>query len=570
MADSAPGLTQPLQRQRIFLAVAVASQQFDEITVVVGGAAEQRHRRTDLHLVGRSEDLAERAVLHGVDQLGAFAQPRPQHVVSKKGPGFVEGRDRIAGRGSAAAQAGDLREDEPDPVAAFAAGPQLVHDARVHPFLGVDETLQFKRIACEFHMPYGGTVVKRRMPKARDLAPLIRFRKPRLDRVQRRLEDAQTIDDLRRLAKRRTPRAAFDYTDGAAEEEISLARARQAFRDIEFHPTILRDVSNVRTDWQVLGGPVALPFAIAPTGFTRLMHTEGELAGVRVAASADIPFSLSTLGTASIEDVAAAAPQGRKWFQLYMWRDRERSMALVKRAADAGFDTLLATVDVPVAGARLRDVRNGMSIPPALTLRTAFDAALRPHWWIDLLTTEPLSFASLDRWSGTVGQYLDTMFDPSLTFDDLAWIKSQWPGKLVVKGIQTLDDARAVVDLGVDGIVLSNHGGRQLDRAPVPFHLLPTVARELGADTEILVDTGIMSGADIVAAVALGARTTLIGRAYLYGLMAGGRAGVRRAVDILSTQLIRTMKLLGVTCLEELTPAHVTQLRRLVPIPPPV
>jgi L-lactate dehydrogenase (cytochrome) len=419
-------------------------------------------------------------------------------------------------------------------------------------------------------MFYGGTVVNRRMPKARDLAPLIRFRKPRLDRSQRRLDDAQTIDDLRRLAKRRTPRAAFDYTDGAAEEEISLERARQAFRDIEFHPTILRDVSNVRTDWQVLGGPVALPFAIAPTGFTRLMHTEGELAGVRVAAAAGIPFSLSTLGTASLEDVAAAAPQGRKWFQLYMWRDRERSMALVKRAADAGFDTLLATVDVPVAGARLRDVRNGMSIPPALTLRTAFDAALRPHWWIDLLTTEPLSFASLDRWSGTVGQYLDTMFDPGLTFDDLAWIKSQWPGKLVVKGIQTLDDARAVVDLGVDGIVLSNHGGRQLDRAPVPFHLLPTVARELGADTEILVDTGIMSGADIVAAVALGARTTLIGRAYLYGLMAGGRAGVRRAVDILSTQLIRTMKLLGVTCLEELTPAHVTQLRRLVPIPPPV
>jgi L-lactate dehydrogenase (cytochrome) len=407
------------------------------------------------------------------------------------------------------------------------------------------------------------------MPKARDLAPLIRFRTPRLDRVQRRLDDAQTIGDLRRLARRRAPRAAFDYTDGAAEEEISLERARQAFRDIEFQPTVLRDVSNARTDWQVLGGPVALPFAIAPTGFTRLMHTEGELAGARVAAAAGIPFSLSTLGTASIEEVVAAAPQGRKWFQLYMWRDRERSMALVRRAADAGFDTLLATVDVPVAGARLRDVRNGMSIPPALTLRTAFDAALRPRWWIDLLTTESLSFASLDRWSGTVGEYLDTMFDPSLTFDDLAWIKSQWPGKLVVKGIQTLDDARAVVDLGVDGIVLSNHGGRQLDRAPVPFHLLPTVARELGAETEILLDTGIMSGADIVAATALGARTTLIGRAYLYGLMAGGQAGVRRAIDILSTQLTRTMKLLGVTCLEELSPAHVTQLRRLVPVAPP-
>ncbi len=418
-------------------------------------------------------------------------------------------------------------------------------------------------------MTYGGTVVKRRMPKVRDLAPLIRFRKPRLDRRQRGLDDAQTIDDLRRIAKRRTPRAAFDYTDGAAEDEISLERARQAFRDIEFHPTILRDVSSVRTGWQVLGQQVALPFAIAPTGFTRLMHTEGELAGVRVAAAAGIPFSLSTLGTASIEDVAAAAPQGRKWFQLYMWRDRDRSMALVQRAAEAGFDTLLATVDVPVAGARLRDVRNGMSIPPALTLRTAFDAALRPRWWFDLLTTEPLSFASLDRWSGTVGEYLDTMFDPSLTFDDLAWIKSQWPGKLVVKGIQTLDDARAVVDLGVDGIVLSNHGGRQLDRAPVPFHLLPAVARDLRAHTEILVDTGVMSGADIVAAIALGARSVLIGRAYLYGLMAGGEAGVRRAVDILSGQLTRTMKLLGVSCLEELTPQHVTQLRRLVPVQPP-
>ncbi|WIM90189.1 alpha-hydroxy acid oxidase [Candidatus Mycobacterium wuenschmannii] len=404
------------------------------------------------------------------------------------------------------------------------------------------------------------------MPRAHDLAPLIRFRTPRLDRVQRRLDDALTIDDLRRLAKRRTPRAAFDYTDGAAEEEISLGRARQAFRDIEFHPTILRDVSDARTDRQVLGGPVALPFAIAPTGFTRLMHTEGEVAGARAAASAGIPFSLSTLGTASIEDVVAAVPNGRKWFQLYMWRDRERSMALVQRAADAGFDTLLATVDVPVAGARLRDVRNGMSIPPALTLKTAIDAALRPRWWFDLLTTEPLSFASLDRWSGTVGEYLDSMFDPTLTFDDLAWIKARWPGKLVVKGIQTLEDARAVADLGVDGIVLSNHGGRQLDRAPVPFHLLPTVARELGAHTEVLVDTGIMSGADIVAAVALGARTTLIGRAYLYGLMAGGEAGVRRAIEILTAELVRTMKLLGVACLEELSPKHVTQLRRLVPV----
>ncbi|ODR16145.1 alpha-hydroxy acid oxidase, partial [Mycobacterium gordonae] len=335
--------------------------------------------------------------------------------------------------------------------------------------------------------------------------------------------------------------------------------------DIEFHPTILRDVTHVSAGWDVLGRPVALPFAIAPTGFTRLMHTEGEIAGARAAASAGIPFSLSTLGTTAIEDLVAAAPQGRKWFQLYMWRDRERSMELVRRAADAGFDTMLVTVDVPVAGARLRDVRNGMSIPPALTLRTVLDAVPHPRWWFDLLTTEPLSFASLDRWSGTVGEYLNTMFDPSVTFEDLAWIKSKWPGKLVVKGIQTLEDARAVVERGVDGIVLSNHGGRQLDRAPVPFHLLPLVARELGGDTEILMDTGIMSGADIVAAIALGARCTLVGRAYLYGLMAGGEAGVRRAVEILHSGVIRTMALLGVSCLQELSPSHVTQLRRLGP-----
>lgn len=407
--------------------------------------------------------------------------------------------------------------------------------------------------------------IERRFPNFHDFAPLIRFRRPRLNRTAQRLDAALTVEDLRRIAKRRTPKAAFDYTGGAAEDEISLERARQAFRDIEFHPAILRDVSAVDTSREVLGAPVALPFAIAPTGFTRLMHTAGELGGARAAEAAGIPFSLSTLGTASIEEVAAAAPDVRRWFQLYMWRDRDRSMALLGRAAAAGYDTLLATVDCPVAGARRRDTRNGMTIPPALTLRTVADAAVHPGWWFDLLTTEPLAFASLDRWSGTVAQYMDSMFDPSMTFDDLAWVRSQWPGRFVVKGIQNLADARAVVDLGVDGIVLSNHGGRQLDRAPVPFALLPQVAREVGADTEILLDTGIMSGADIVAAIALGARCTLIGRAYLYGLMAGGQVGVRRVIDILAEQIRRTMRLLGVSELAELSPQHVTQLQRLVP-----
>jgi L-lactate dehydrogenase (cytochrome) len=407
--------------------------------------------------------------------------------------------------------------------------------------------------------------MKRRFPRPRDLAPLMKFKKPTLNAKKRRLQEALTIHDLRRIAQRRTPKAAFDYTDGAAEAELSLARARQAFEDIQFTPAILRDVSTVDTSREVLGGPVALPFGIAPTGFTRMMQAEGEVAGAGAAGAAGIPFSLSTMGTASIEDVKAANPEGRNWFQLYMWKDRDRSMALVDRAATAGFDTLLVTVDVPVAGARLRDARNGMTIPPTLTPKTVINAIPRPAWWINFLTTEPLAFASLDRWSGTVAQLLDTMFDPTVTFEDLAWIKDQWPGKLVVKGVQSLDDAKKLASMGVDGILLSNHGGRQLDRAPIPFHLLPEVVREVGKDTEIHLDTGIMSGADIVAAIALGARFTLVGRAYLYGLMAGGRAGVDRAIDILSSQLVRTMRLLGVNSLDELEPGHVTQLQRLMP-----
>jgi L-lactate dehydrogenase (cytochrome) len=408
-------------------------------------------------------------------------------------------------------------------------------------------------------------MVQRRIPKYKDLRPLMNFKTPEINAKKRRLQNALTIADLRDIAQRRTPKAAFDYTEGAAEGEISLKRARQAFEDIEFTPSILRDVSTVDMSSEVLGGRVALPFGIAPTGFTRMMQTEGEIAGAGAAAAAGIPFSLSTMGTTAIEDVKAANPDGRNWFQLYMWKDRDRSMALVDRAAKAGFDTLLVTVDVPVAGARLRDKRNGFSIPPQLTAGTVINALPRPEWWINFLTTEPLAFASLDRWSGTVGELLDSMFDPTVTFDDLAWIKDQWPGKLVVKGVQNVDDAKQLAAMGVDGITLSNHGGRQLDRAPIPFHLLPDVVREVGMDTEVHLDTGIMSGADIVASVALGAKFTLIGRAYLYGLMAGGRDGVDRTIEILADQIARTMRLLGVKSLAELEPRHVTQLERLVP-----
>jgi L-lactate dehydrogenase (cytochrome) len=397
----------------------------------------------------------------------------------------------------------------------------------------------------------------------------VQFKRPQLSAKKRRLSAALTIWDLREIAKRRTPRGPFDYTDGAADAEISLARARQAFEDIEFNPGILRDVSTVDTSSLVLGASVALPFGIAPTGFTRMMHAEGEVAGAAAAGAAGIPFGLSTLGTTTIEDVKAANPKGRNWFQLYLWKDREASMSLVDRAAAAGYDTLLITVDVPVAGARLRDHRNGLTIPPQLTLGTVLNTVIKPAWWFNFLSTEPLTFASLTHWSGTVGELLDATFDPTVTFDDLEWIKQRWPGMVVVKGVQSLDDAKRLATIGVDGIVLSNHGGRQLDRAPIPFHLLPEVVHEVGRDLEVHLDTGIMSGADIVASIALGAKFTLIGRAYLYGLMAGGREGVDRAIEILSGQIIRTMRLLGVKSLQELTPEHVTQLQRLGPIRPP-
>jgi L-lactate dehydrogenase (cytochrome) len=407
--------------------------------------------------------------------------------------------------------------------------------------------------------------MNRRLPRIRELAPLLRFKRPVLNPTRRRLRAALTIDDLRRTAKRRTPRAAFDYTDGAADQELSLRRARQAFQDVEFRPAILRNVRDVDPSRDVLGRRSELPFGIAPTGFTRMMQTEGELAGASAAGDAGIPYTLSTMGTRSIEEVKAANPTGRNWFQLYMWKDRDRSMALVERAAAAGFEALVVTVDVPVAGARLRDVRNGLTIPPTLTPRTVLNAIRRPDWWLNFLTTDPLSFASLDSWSGTVAELLDEMFDPTVDFGDLTWLREQWKGPVVVKGIQTVEDAKAVAAAGVDALILSNHGGRQLDRAPIPFHLLPDVVREVGGDLEVWLDTGIMSGADIVASVAHGATFTLIGRAYLYGLMSGGRRGVDRAIEILRSEIERTMRLLGVSSLAELEPGHVRQLQRLQP-----
>jgi L-lactate dehydrogenase (cytochrome) len=399
-------------------------------------------------------------------------------------------------------------------------------------------------------------VVKRQLPRWSELRPLLRVAPPRLNPTQRRLSQAHTISDLRAIALRRTPRAVFDYTDGAAEGETSLRRARKSFRDVEFHPSVLRDVSSIDTSRNILGVRSALPFALAPTGFTRMMNHEGEPAVMRVAERAGIPYALSAMGTTSVEETAAAGPKARKWFQLYLWRDRGASRDLVQRAQDAGYEALILTVDTPVSGARLRDVRNGLTIPPSLTPKTIVDGALHPAWWLNLLTTEPLSFASFHHYDGPVAQLIDEMFDPTLNFSDLEWLRDIWTGPLIVKGIQNNRDAQCVVESGADAVVLSNHGGRQLDRAPTMLELLPYVRDTLGDRAQILLDTGILSGADIVAAIARGADACLVGRAYLYGLMAGGEQGARRAVDILRTEIVRTLQLLGVTSVDNLNSSH--------------
>lgn len=401
--------------------------------------------------------------------------------------------------------------------------------------------------------------MRRQWPSPTFLRETLRPPRPSRHPIRERVDRAATIEDLRDIARRRVPTVAYDYMDGAAGSEASLSRARDAFRDVEFHPRVLTDVSTVALTTTVGGAPSALPFGIAPIGLTRLLHHEGEVAGIRAAAAAKIPFALSTMSSVSLEDVAAAAPSARRWFQLYLWKDRAASLELMSRAADEGYDTLLLAVDAPVGGQRLRDVRNGMTVPPSFGIRDAARVATKPGWLANFLTTAPPAFASLSSFPGSIGDLITEMFDASLTFEDLAWLRSAWKGHLVVKGLQDPDDARRVVDLGADGVVVSSHGGRQLDRTTAPLRQVPAVRRALeDTQAEVLVDSGVMSGADIVAALALGADFALVGRAYLYGLMACGEYGARRALQILEDDVRRTMQLLGVAAIGDLTPEHVS------------
>lgn len=393
----------------------------------------------------------------------------------------------------------------------------------------------------------------RRLPRWRDVQPLMGDIRPRFDRTQALLDRCASVADVRALARRRVPRAVFDYTDGAAgQDEASLRRARHAFSRVEFQPRVLQDVRSVDMSTSILGERASLPLIFSPTGFTRMMHYAGEPAVARVAERIGVPYGLSTLGTTSIEELAAAVPGARRWFQLYLMTDRGYGVELVDRAQSAGYDTIILTVDTPVAGRRHRDVRNGLTIPPQLTARTLADMAVHPRWWLNLLTTEPLSFATLTSTEGTVADLIGRVFDPGVTLADLDWLRSVWSGRLVVKGIQTVDDAVLVVDHGADAVILSTHGGRQLERAPVPFEILPRVREALDPRVEVLIDGGVLSGADVVAALCQGANAVGVGRAYLYGLMAGGEAGVQRVADLLAEEIASTMALLGRTSVQTL------------------
>ncbi|MGW1157922.1 alpha-hydroxy acid oxidase [Streptomyces sp. NPDC002513] len=400
-------------------------------------------------------------------------------------------------------------------------------------------------------------MTRRQLPRWSELRPLLRTNLSAESPTTRRLRQAASIEDLRRQAKRRVPRAVFDYTDGGAGREVSMRRSREAFERVEFTPGVLRDVTKVDTSTTVLGRPAAMPLVLAPTGFTRMMHHAGEPAVARAATRAGLPYALSTMGTTSIEKLAEQAPGGRRWFQLYLWRDREASRDFVRRAARSGYEALVLTVDTPVGGLRLRDVRNGMTIPPALSASTFLDGIRHPAWTFDFLTTEPLQFASLSSFAGTVSELATQVFDPSTTVADLRWLRDEWSGHLIVKGIQTVADAQAVVDAGADAVVVSNHGGRQLDQSPTPLEQLPAIAAAVGDRAEVYVDGSVMSGSDILAAVGLGARAALIGRAYLYGLMAGGEAGVDRVLEILRTEMVTTMQLIGVNSVDDMAKERV-------------
>ncbi|HEY3980768.1 MAG TPA: alpha-hydroxy acid oxidase [Streptosporangiaceae bacterium] len=392
------------------------------------------------------------------------------------------------------------------------------------------------------------------------LRSVMQFKPVELDPVERRLSRVASVADLRAIARRRLPGGVFDYIDGGAEDELSLRRNVAAFRRAELVPRVLRDVSGIDTSATLLGRKLPMPLVVAPTGFTRIASPGGELDVSRAAARAGLPYTLSTMATRSIEEVAAVS-RGPKWLQVYVWRDRGLVKELLSRAAQAGYEAIAITVDTAVLGRRERDVRRGFTMPPQLGPGTLIDGLLHPGWTWAFARAEPITFANVSAVSAPAGgapvvlaEYINAQFDPALSWRDLDWFRAQWDGPIVLKGIQSVADARLAADAGIEAIALSNHGGRQLDGSPAILELVPPVAEAVGDRVEIICDGGVRRGSDILKAVALGARACMAGRAFLYGLGAGGERGVDKVVALLEADLRRTMALTGCRQLSDAGP----------------
>jgi len=397
------------------------------------------------------------------------------------------------------------------------------------------------------------------------LRSVARFARPTLSRRTRMLHRVANVADLRRQAQRRLPAGIFDYIDGAAEDEITVRRNSEAFSQFDFVPRVLRDVSHIDTSTTFLNRTLQYPIIFSPTGFTRIAHSQGELAVARVAARYGLPYCLSTLSTRSIEEVSAVST-GPKWFQVYVWRDRELVKDMLARAQHEGYEAIMLTVDTAVLGKRERDVRRGFTLPPTLGPRTIFDGIVHPSWTWDFIRHEPITFANISTSSQaatgtavTLSDFISQQFDPALSWNDIAWFRDHWDGPIILKGIQSVADAVESQKAGIDAIAVSNHGGRQLDSSPAPLDLLAPISDATNGTLPLICDGGIRRGSDIVKALALGATVCSMGRTYLYGLGAAGEAGVDKALSLLTTDLERTMALCGVRTLADITPDLVAE-----------
>jgi L-lactate dehydrogenase (cytochrome) len=371
------------------------------------------------------------------------------------------------------------------------------------------------------------------------------------------------IDDLRLLAKKRVPQAVFDYADGAAEDESTKENNRSAFQKWKFIPDVLTDVSEVDTHTKVLETDMPYPFALGPTAISYLFHHAGEPAVARAASKRNFPSTLSSIASTNIEDYAESS-NGSVWFQMYVWKNREISHDFIKRCKASNYKAIMLTVDVPVGGKRERDLRSGMTVPPQLTLASIIDAAFHPNWWWNFIFGPKISFANVkERFTGkkqklsNIMTYMNQQFDPTVTWEEAKEIASMWGGPFAIKGLMTPEDAEKAIEIGASAIVISNHGGRQLDSAAAPLDVLPEIAKRVNGRVEILIDGGIRRGSDIVKAIALGADACLIGRPWVYGLAAKGEEGVGIAIDVLASEVKRTLQLLGCKSIKDIKRKHI-------------